>query len=88
MKKYLQLRRAKKLLITTHRRYLKVKNRLSPPIRDAIKNHLLELQAALMAKDDKRCQFLKAPLQQLYSEHLKKTGFQQIRDFILGIGVA
>ncbi len=88
MKKHLQLRKARKLLITAYHRYLKVKDRLHPPTRDEINNTLLALQAAILAKDDKKCQLLATSTTQLYSEHLKKTTFQQIRDFIIGIGVA
>ncbi len=88
MRKYLQLKKAKKLLITVYARYLKVKDRLSPLTRDEIKAQLLKFQTAIMAKDDKECQLLSPRLVQLYSDHLKKSRFQQMRDFIIGIGVA
>ncbi len=88
MRKHLQLRKNKKLLITVYTRYLKVKDRLPSSTRDEIKAQLLKFQTAIMAKDDKECQLLSSRLVQLYTEHLKKNRFQQIRDFIIGIGVA
>jgi signal peptidase I len=88
MKKVLQLRKAKKLLITVYHRYLKVKARLSQSSREEIKNKLLSFQTAIMDKDDKQCQLLTDSIQQLYTDYLKKTHFQQIRDFVVGIGVA
>ncbi|MBP7075125.1 MAG: S26 family signal peptidase, partial [Rhabdochlamydiaceae bacterium] len=88
MRKHLQLRKNKKLLITVYTRYLKVKDRLPSSTRDEIKAQLLKFQTAIMAKDDKECQLLSSRLVQLYTEHLKKNRFQQIRDFIIGIGMA
>lgn len=88
MKKHLQLRKAKKLLTTVYHRYLKVKARLPQATREEISDKLLALQSAILAKDDKQCQLLAGSIQQLYADHLKKTHFQQIRDFIVGIAVA
>lgn len=88
MKKHLQRRKAKKLLISVYHRYLKLKKKLPASTREEVKEKLLELQTAILAKDDQKCAALLAPVQQLYTDYLKKTQFQQIRDFIIGIGVA
>lgn len=88
MKKHFQLRKAKKLLITAYHRYLKLKSKLSISTQEEIRKLLLQLQAAILAKDASKCQLLIAPVQQIYAEHLKKSTFQQIRDFIVGIAVA
>ncbi len=88
MKKFFLLRKAKKLLLATYHRYLKVQDKLSPSTQEDIKQSLLELQSAILSKNEKRCRLLISHVQHLYSHHLKKTTFQQIRDFIIGIGVA
>ncbi len=86
--KHFALRKARKILLTTYHRYLKVKDKLSPSVQEQVKTKLVELQNAVLAKDDKECHRLLNPIHHLYNDHLKKTNFQQIRDFIIGIGVA
>lgn len=88
MKKQLRLRKARKVLLVAYHRYLKVKGSLMISVRDEIKNSLLELQSAILAKDSNRCHDLMPKISQLYAGYLKKTTFKQIRDFIIGIGVA
>lgn len=88
MRKMLQLRKIKKSLIAAYHRFQKVKKSLSNPIQQEIQLKLSQLQEAVLAKDIEKCQQLVDPVQQLYKLHLKKTPFQQIRDFIVGISLA
>jgi signal peptidase I len=88
MKRHLQRRRAKKLLLTAYYRYLKVKDRLSAPVQNEIRNQLLKLQTAVMEKDAAQSESLATSVHALYLHHLKKSRFQQVRDFIVGIAVA
>ncbi len=88
MKKHFELRKAKKLLITVYYRYLKVKDKLPPSTQELIKQKLLELESAIMSKDDMKCRLLRNDVQELYATHLKKTTFKQLFDFVVGIAVA
>lgn len=88
MKKHLKLRKAKRLLILWNHRFQKLKDRLSFPTQEKIRSELLELQDAIMQGALSKTETLCESLQALYQVHLKKTPFQQIRDFIFGIGVA
>jgi signal peptidase I len=88
MKNHLKLRKAKKLLLLAYHRYLKVKGKLPLSSEEQIKTKLFELQTAILAKNANQCEALAGPVQQLYNEYLRKTTFKQLRDFIIGIGVA
>jgi signal peptidase I len=88
MRKHLKLRRAKKLLLLCHHRFQKVKNQLPAAIQEKIRSELLALQDAILQKDSIKAQNSSDSLHLLYQDHLKKTTFQQIRDFIWGIAVA
>lgn len=88
MQKWFQLRKIKKFLFAAHHRFQKVERKLEPPIQTEIKTRLLELQEAILSKNTDRCKLLTTSIQSLYKQYLKKSLFEQLRDFIFGIGVA
>jgi signal peptidase I len=88
MKKQFLLKKAKKILFAVYHRFCKKKNDLSPETAEHIKKELLALQTAILQKDAIKAVELGSVVQHSASLHLKKNFFEQIRDFVFGIGAA
>lgn len=88
MKNVLFLKKARKALFTIYHRFLKKRAKLLPPIAEEIKKELKHFEAAIVAKDIEKAKQILPLIQDKYRTHLKKTPFEQTRDFIVGIAVA
>ena len=88
MKKFFYFRRAKKIFLTACHRFQSIHKRLPTSIQLEIQTELAKLQDALASKDLSTCRGAVESVQKLYQQYLKKTPFQQARDFILGVAVA
>ncbi len=88
MKNQFLIKKAKKVLFAAYHRFCKKKKELSPETTNHIKKELLSLQAAVMQKDAIKAVELSHLVQNTARTHLKKSFFEQIRDFIFGIGGA
>jgi signal peptidase I len=82
------LRRAKKLFFSAYHRYEKKKETLPPPIREEIAKELIALQAAILERQGRKALNLSRTVGKSIQLHLKKSLFEKIRDFTLGIGGA
>lgn len=88
MRTFLRLRKSKKILFHVYRHFLKRKKKLSSSQQEQIKSSILELQDAVMHKDRAKASEKALALHHLAQAHLKKTIFEQIRDFVIGLAVA
>ncbi len=76
------LRRSKKILLQTYHQYSRKKNRLSPTSAEEIRLLLLQLQTAILQKEDELASTLATKAASLLPTQLKKTPFQQTTDFL------
>lgn len=88
MKNHFILKKARKTLLATYHRFCKKKKQLSPEIREQTKKDLMSLQTAVMQKDPIKAVELTHLVHTSARTHLRKTFFESIRDFILGIAGA
>lgn len=88
MGKIFRLKKSKKILLHTYHYFLKKKNRLLPSQQEQLKSSLLGLQDAILQKNRVQASEKAKTLNALAQTHLKKTTFEQLRDFIIGIVVA
>jgi signal peptidase I len=88
MIKHFILKKAKKILFAAYHRYCKKKKDLPSETSEHIKKELRALESAVMQKDTIKAVELGHLVQNTMRAHLKKTAFEQIRDFIFGIGGA
>lgn len=87
MKTY-RLKKSLHLLRQALKMYRRKKNRLGQDERQLCAAALKTLQEALMEKDRTEAHAAAQTIEALYEHHLKKTPFEKVRDFILGLGGA
>ena len=88
MKKTLFFRKAKKTLFAVYHRFRKKKKQLPLAEAEEIKKNLQALEAAIVQQNASTAAELTRTVQALAKVHLKKTVFEQCRDFVIGIGGA
>jgi len=82
------MKKSKKILLSIFRQYERKKDTLSAGARHQIKENLLDLQHALLEKDREKASEKAHQLLGTSQLHLKRSFFQQSREFVLGIGMA
>lgn len=82
------LHKSKKILIHVHSQYIKRKKKLLPAQAAEIEAELKELEQAIVARDVKRAQELATDVRNLAKNALRKSPFEQARDFVLAIAFA
>lgn len=88
MQRNYRLKKSKKILLQAYHSFLKRKNRLASAEKEQIKSSILDLQNAIIDKDRAKASEKAKALHTLSQTHLKKTLFEQIRDFVIGLGFA
>ncbi|MBS0616282.1 MAG: signal peptidase I [Verrucomicrobia bacterium] len=83
-----RLAKAKKILLHTYHRFLRKRKVLSQNAQEQLQSSLQSLEKEILAKNRLAASERAHQLQSLAKIHLKKGSFEQIRDFVLGLGVA
>lgn len=83
-----RLKKSKKILLQAYRSFLKRRNRIPSTAQEQLKSSMLDLQSAVIGKDRVKASEKAKELLTLSQTYLKKSLFQQIRDFVIGLGFA
>ena len=87
MKKY-SLRKSKHILRHAYHLFKKKKKKLSPETQALIKESLLALQQEVLDKNREKASELAKQVESLCSVHMKKTGFDQLRELVFALAFA
>ena len=83
-----RLGKSKKILIHTYHRFLRKRRGLSKNAADQLQNSLQALESEVLSKKRNAASEKAHQLQNVAKVYLKKSLFEQTRDFILGLGFA
>ncbi len=81
-------RKCKKTLLSVYHLWRKKRKNLLPARSEELQKDLRNLQEEILKKDRERASFLSHKCEAYTSGILKKTGFEQVRDFIFALVVA
>lgn len=88
MKKIYSLRKCRHILRQAYHLFCRKKKKLSAEQTTTLKDTLLSLQQAILGKKPEEASHLAKQVQQLCSLHMRKSGLEQLKDFVLTFGVA
>ncbi len=88
MKNRYFLKKAKKIFFSAYHQFVRKRKGLEPGVAENIKKQLQGLQNAIVNREGLKAVELSQAVQTSARLHLKKNLFQQVRDFVLGIGAA
>jgi len=86
--KIYSLRKSRHILRQIYHLFQKKKNSLSTETQALLKEALLDLQGAVMEKDKEKASEKAKHVQTLAGQHLKKSGFDHVREIVVGLGFA
>lgn len=84
----MRLKKSKKVLLMVYHRFLKKKSTLTPTDAAELKKVILELDLAIKDRNRDLATSLTVKLEELYTLHLKKSPFERVRDFAMGLVIA
>ncbi len=82
------LRKSTHLLRQVYHLFQRKKTKLSSKDAENLSEQLLELQDAILCKDREKASSCAKKLELMQKQYLKKTSFEQSRDFVIAMGIA
>ncbi len=82
------LTKSKKILFQAHTLFVQRKSTLSSALSEQLRSALVALQQAILEKDKKKACALAKQVEEFLKNHLSKSVFKRVRDFVVGITIA